>query len=333
MGPNTKILFGDHNLDYGSFSGARIDAGFWLPQCPVIGLEANFFALQTRSVNFSAFSDPNGDQILGRPVIIVTNGQSPIEQVYLDSWPGQSSGGVSVSSNSQFDSWEINVVANLLRTRSLDWDLTVGFRSLDLIENLRIEDVAFPLSNAAGFTFLGSPVGPPSTLADFDHFRTTNHFYGGQLGSKLVWSEGLVDVGLTAKVALGATQQGINIDGGSVLLTPSSPPVTAPGGILAQPTNMGLTYRSVFTVVPEVGLNLGYQITPWLRAQVGYTFLYWSDVVRPGNQIDRAVNPSQVPTDQTYVGSTGTVPARPTLTPQTTDFWVQGINFGLEFRF
>jgi hypothetical protein len=54
-------------------------------------------------------------------------------------------------------------------------------------------------------------------------------------------------------------------------------------------------------------------------------------VARPGDQIDRTVNPSQVPD----VGGPRPLsgPARPLPTFQTADFWTQGINFGLEFRF
>jgi hypothetical protein len=202
---------------------------------------------------------------------------------------------------------------------------------MDLVETLTIQDVLNPLSTDAGFTFLGQPVGPPSTIVDFDRFRASNHFYGGQLATRANWYAGLWDVTVVGKLALGGTEQIIGVDGGSILYTPGSAPVSAVGGILAQPSNIGRYYHCAFTAVPEVDLNVGYQITPWLRAQVGYSFIYWSSVVRPGDQIDRTVNPFQVPTDQNYGAGTG--PARPVLTPHTTDFWAQGINFGLEFRF
>jgi hypothetical protein len=68
-------------------------------------------------------------------------------------------------------------------------------------------------------------------------------------------------------------------------------------------------------------------LTQHIRAYVGYTFLCWTDVVRPGNQIDLALNPSQIPT------GTLTGPARPTFTRHESDVWVQGVNLGLEFRF
>ena len=59
--------------------------------------------------------------------------------------------------------------------------------------------------------------------------------------------------------------------------------------MFAQPTNIGHYSRNVFAVVPEVGLSVGFEVTAWLRLSLGYNFLYWSDVVRPGEQIDRVI--------------------------------------------
>ena len=79
-------------------------------------------------------------------------------------------------------------------------------------------------------------------------------------------------------------------------------------------------------VVPEVGINLGYQFTNHIRGFIGYNFLYWSNVVRPGNQIDQAVNPNLIP--PSIPGG----PSRPTFDFHGSDFWAQGINFGLDIR-
>jgi hypothetical protein len=46
--------------------------------------------------------------------------------------------------------------------------------------------------------------------------------------------------------------------------------------------------------VPEAGIDVGYQLTRHLRAKAGYTFIYWTDVVRPGDQIDPTTNNSLV---------------------------------------
>jgi hypothetical protein len=72
-------------------------------------------------------------------------------------------------------------------------------------------------------------------------------------------------------------------------------PQRFPGGYFAQPTNIGDFHRAVFAVVPEIGLNVGYDLTGWMTAFFGYTFLYTNNVARPGNQIDRSINPIQSP--------------------------------------
>ena len=100
-----------------------------------------------------------------------------------------------------------------------------------------------------------------------------------------------------------------------------------PAGLLVQSTNSGLHSRDVFAVVPELGVTVGYQLTARLRATFGYTFLYWSQVARPGDQIDLDVNPSQLTSDG-LVGA-----PRPQFQWIGSDMWVQGMNFGLDYRF
>jgi hypothetical protein len=84
------------------------------------------------------------------------------------------------------------------------------------------------------------------------------------------------------------------------------------------------------TVVPEIGVNLGYDITPRLRAYAGYNLIYWSTVVRPGEQIDRVIDVTQVPNSRTGLPSTGQL--RPAVLFKDTGFWVQGMTVGLEYR-
>jgi hypothetical protein len=77
-----------------------------------------------------------------------------------------------------------------------------------------------------------------------------------------------------------------------------------------------------------VGLQVGYQVTSCLRAYVGYDFLFWNDVVRPGSQIDTTVNPNLLP--PAIPGG----PSRPApRINDTVDLCVHGVSFGLEFRF
>jgi hypothetical protein len=101
------------------------------------------------------------------------------------------------------------------------------------------------------------------------------------------------------------------------------------GGLLTQPTNIGERDRNVFSVVPEIGVNVGYQVTDGLRVFAGYSFMYWTNVVRPGDQVDRVVNVTQLPGSPVPFSG----PARPAFSWNDTDFWAQGFNLGLEMRY
>ena len=112
-------------------------------------------------------------------------------------------------------------------------------------------------------------------------------------------SRGQFSLDLLMRMAIGSTHQSVLIDGSTTISGSSvSTAITsqdATGGLLAQRTNIGEYTRNRFAVVPELGVTLGYAMTPQWRATLGYTFLYWSSVVRPGDQIDRNVNPNLFP--------------------------------------
>jgi hypothetical protein len=110
---------------------------------------------------------------------------------------------------------------------------------------------------------------------------------------------------------------------------PGQAPVVNPGGLLALSSNSGHFSRDRVSLVPEFGVNLGYQVTPHLRVFTGYTLLYWFDVVRAGDQVDLTINPNLLPPVTGPVAG----PFRPAPRFQTTDLWVQGLSAGLEFRF
>jgi hypothetical protein len=82
-------------------------------------------------------------------------------------------------------------------------------------------------------------------------------------------------------------------------------------------------------MIPELGVDLGYQITCRWRAHVGYNILYWGCVTRAADQISRNVDPRSIP-------STNLVPTAspfPQFPDKTACFWAQGLNVGTELRY
>ncbi len=323
--PGTRTLYGDSSLDFNTFSGLRLQGGFQLN--PNLGLEGGYFALERRSTGFSASSDAQGAPLLARPF---TKQQTGLQDAEATSFPGQYTGTASALAHTRFQGWEVNASTNLWNTRSSRVDLLVGFGALDLNEDLILQDRLTVLVPAP-INFGLQPVNPPQIVSDFDRFQAVNHFYGAQIGARGEWKQGPWSIGLLAKLGLGTTQQTVRIDGSSTLDTPGAGSVTLPGGVLALPTNIGSYSRSVFTVVPAGHLNLGYQVRDNVKLTFGYSFLYWNHVARPGQQIDRVANPNQIPTDQNF-GQGGAI-TRPTGGVRDSDFWAQGLNFGVEFRY
>jgi hypothetical protein len=317
--PATVVLFGG-TLDRNPFSGARFYGGYWLDDCYSKAIEVGGFFLGQRSNNFSASSAMF--PVLTRPFFDVNRGIEFAEQI---AFPGRAAGSVTVSSPSQLWGLEANMKCNWCCGCNYRINLLGGFRYLNLDENVTVtENLQF--LQGAGPPFAGA------TGMVTDSFSTHNQFYGGQVGVESRWLFGRFFMDLRGKVALGVTHEEIDIAGSQTLTNFSGTPSPLPGGLLALGTNIGHFHRDSFAVVPEVGINLGYSITPNLRAYVGYNFLYWSSVVRPGDQIDRNIDSALIPNfNIPQLPPTGQ--NRPAAPFKETGFWAQGLVFGVEFVF
>lgn len=312
--PDTRVLYGNERLLDGIRSGGRFSAGMWFDEDRCFGLEGNYFFLGRISDNY--FVGSQGNPPLSRPFTDANTGKQAIE-VTASPFPpangvGPVSGYVDIKHSSDLWGYEANFRSNLWCCPSCSVDLLLGWRTLTLADNLRVTE---SVSAVQG--------GFPVNFLLVDEFRTHNRFDGGQIGlagEQLLW--GKWSVGWVAKVALGTTRQQADIFGATNING-----TVFPGGLLAQTSNSGSYSRNVFSVVPEAQINLGYQIMPWCRAFVGYNFLYWSNVARAAEQVNLNINPNLLP------GGPGGGPNQPSFNWNTTGFWAQGINFGLQFRY
>jgi hypothetical protein len=167
-----------------------------------------------------------------------------------------------------------------------------------------------------------------TTFASSDQFDTQNRFNGGEFGFVFQQRCHRWSLELVTKLGLGSTQSHVAIGGSTSITLPNGGGTTNyPYGILALRTNSGTYDETKFSLMPELGATLGFDVTRHLRATIGYTFLYWSNVARPGDQIDTDINVSQIPPGK-LSGA-----ARPNFVFHTSDFWAQGLNVGLEYRF
>ncbi len=320
--PGTQVLLGNSSQDLGSFSGMRFTLGSWLDQEQLFGLEVSGFLLQRQVNQFVANSDVNGYPPLYFPRF---NPAAGIEDALPIADPLRGfAGGVVVTSTLQLWGTEANAVLSLWRQGDVEITLLGGFRYADLRETLQIHNTTIDLGS-----------GDVTSLNDF--FGTRNQFYGAQLGAQFGAQYESWSIDLNAKVAFGNTHQVVDIQGNTTQAGPNPlvPPGvgTFPGGFFAQPSNIGHYTADQFTVIPSVNLNLSYQVSKQWRLFFGYEFMYWNQVVRPGDQMSHSVNLTQ----NAVLDPNGTGhligPAQPAPLFNRTSFWANGVNFGMEFRF
>ena len=286
LGQNgTVVLFGDSSLDGGLRSGLRLTAGAWLDMWHEDGVELSGFFLTEKTNHFAVNSAQA--PVIARPFFDVNNGVQAVEQV---AFPGiTQSGNLTVNAPSRMFGFEADYRGKLCCGCDFRVDFIAGFRFLQLDEDLNVTENLQFLNGLTG----GNAVFSGQTATAFDDFHTINHFYGSQVGIVAEKNWGDWSLEGRAKLALGFTTQKVDVNGSQQFVPNSA--LNATGDLLALRTNIGDRVQTRFTVVPEIDLNVGYQINEHVKAFVGYNFLFWSSVVRPGDQIDTGLDRNQIP--------------------------------------
>jgi hypothetical protein len=320
--PGTVVLFGG-DVNNEARSGGRFSAGCWFDDCHRFGLDGSFFFLAQDSVSFLARSDGSlGSPVLAIPYTNATFGVPPgkTSSAMELAFPGLLAGAARVDLSSNLLGAEANGRTRLISGPGGHVDVFTGFRYLRLSEALDLLGTESSVNNQ-GFDF---SVGTLST------FSARNNFYGWQFGTEGELTCGRWFVDLRGKLGLGENHQSVTIDG-TTAGTFQGQSQSASVGPFAFPSNLGHYTRDTLSFVPEAGLDVGFQLTPHLRAKAGYTFILWTDVVRPGDQIDPTMNNALVP--RPFGPGNPIGPARPSFSFKDTDFWAQGVSVGLELRY
>jgi hypothetical protein len=308
--PGTQVLLDNLNFADGVRQGGRFIIGYRSETDPAIGVEARYFFTDNDTDRIQFASD---GPVLGRPYFDILNG---VQNSTLVAQPGVASGSITVGAQTQLQGADVNLIDGLLRSGDFHLSLIGGFRFLRLDDSLRVDEA---------FLFAGNHVDL------FDQFNNVNNFYGGQLGFDAGWQFKRLSINFRSLFALGLMRESVFINGQTHFVAPSGDETTFQGGLLALRTNIGRYAQNEFAFVPEIDLNIGYQLTPRIKLFAGYSLLWLSTVVRAGEELDTTVNTSVFPIlsgDGPLVG-----PARPVFRFVESDFWAQGLNFGVEVSF
>lgn len=313
-------------------SGGRLELGAWLNADRTFGIEGNGFVLQRQSSSF-LMSSPQGagtTQILGIPFFNLTTNAEDVIQI---SDPLFNPASISIVDRLFLWGAECNALSQLYCNSWFSLGILGGFRYLDLSETLDF-NVASNSSPASIF--------PNDFFHSTDHFATRNQFFGGQVGGRAEVRVSRIFANVTGKVAVGPMYESVTANGTSTSSVGNGAVVTTlPVGVLVQTSNTGKRSQNEIAVVPEVQVQLGVQLWRRFRLYGGYDFLYVSNVLRPGDQIDRSFNTANLPVGflgalppaSTALPAAFSQPFRPSLPLNTSNFWAQGVNVGLEVRY
>jgi hypothetical protein len=310
---STTVLFGRDHIGGEAQMGGRLTLGGWIDQGATFGIAGRLTVMEGDRTRYDSAS--NGTEVISRPFF---NVGLAAEDALLVSAPGFSSGNMSVEAENDFHTGEILGRMLLSGDCMNRIDVLGGYQFARLDDSLRIESdttITDPGSALVGTQFLA-----------VDRFATKNEFHGGVIGLMGEKRHGRAKVSWISKIAIGSMHRETDIRGGTTVNLGGGGTVPLTGGLFTQGTNIGTYERSCLAIIPEATINLHYQLTHRLDVSFGYSIIYLDNVALAGDQIDRAVNLSQQ--GGTLAGS-----AHPLPTNRHTDFWFQGINFGVNYAF
>jgi hypothetical protein len=324
--PHAPATGGNDTQNFPGFSGGRLTLGYVLDEQRNVAAETRFFMLQSRSAGFTAEANSTdfGGSGMRIPVfntVPYTPGSDTDLMISENGLPvfipGILAGKVSITNSLKLWGADASVAYSVYRSSRWELSALAGFRYLDLSENFDLSDALVGQS--------GPFVGQSGTVSD--HFGTTNQFYGAAVGLRGGAAWGPVSLSVTGRIALGPSHEVVDVSGAfrAINFTASS----GAQGIFAQPSNSGTHSSTVFAVVPEVEVKLGFDVTPAVRLTLGYDFIYYSSVVRPGDQLNRNLPKGQV----FEQGGTSVSSDSPFPLFDKTSFFAQGLSLGVAVRF
>lgn len=325
LGQSGTILgLGNERVNAGPRHGWRFLMGAWLNDEQTLGVETQFFLLQAVNTQYDVVGDSS--TILARPFVDVNTGK---QAARLVSVPGEAAGNIAfAAATSEFISagvcareifWQDGAEAT---EGSEGWNLRVG--SLLGYRFLRLSDRMSMIENVKGIgAFRGNPAG--TVFETYERFDSDNYFHGADVGLTGEFRFGSFVVESSSRLLIGANTNGADIFGYTVTTSPGAAPGLEPG-FLTGPFNINSQNhtRSNAMAIPEFTFKVGCQLTPMLRAHLGYTFLYWHDVIRASELVD----PFQDAPGKAIEAFT-----HPRFQYVTSDVWLQGVSLGMELRY
>ncbi|WP_202921329.1 BBP7 family outer membrane beta-barrel protein [Anatilimnocola aggregata] len=305
--PNATILYGDdaEGRNTQMQPGARFDFGTWLNDCQSIGFGGRYFFLGADNADFSTNSGEHA--VLAIPFFSLDLGApAALLLAHPDVGGELRTGAVSIRASNEVYGFDAYARFLYCRTPNGRVDFVTGWRTTTVIDyfTLRMQTDGNQVDNDVRL---------------FDQFDTRNTFNGVTFGMLTEYQCCCMTLKTRTRISVGNMHQQVDINGGTTVNGVLDQ--NEPGGLFTAESNIGNHSQDQFAAMSEAGVSLGYFINPNVQFTVGYNLLYWSNVVRPGAQIDTTIDDVNVP------------PTRPTFNFNTSSFWVQSVTLGLNCEF
>lgn len=306
--PDAQTIFGGDSAPAHLQSGARIDWGFFINPAQTVGFGDRVFGLPKSSTTFNVAS--NNVPVLAIPFHDFDTGNN---DALLVAYPGLRTGNVNIASTSSILGNDVYGRFLLCRDCNTRIDFITGWNFMRLADNVAIQSVQTVTETGGNI-----PQGTVTTITD--RFNSLNLFNGGILGVQWNKNCGVWTWQALGRVSLGNMHEALNINGSTTVVAPTGGTNTTAGGLFTAGSNIGHHARDEFTAIWEMGLNLNYRFRPCTQLNIGYTAMYFNDVLLPANNID------------TNLGTTGSV-THPIALFNHGNFWLQGLNLGISQDF
>lgn len=297
--PGTVILLGPSSFEDHMQPGGRFDLGVWLDPCHSFGVGTRFTALGDDDLNYTVASGTT--RVLTVPFFNLDPAVNSEDTLVVASPLDGTTGSINVQGHNEVYFGDVYMRIAGARTNVYQIDVIGGYGWSRINEDLSLRT----LTTSGG-----------TNIEVRDRFKTSNEYHGGMIGLMGNFDRGAWSVSGVAKATLANVHQSVEIDG----LTRIGGVTQSLTGLFAQNSNIGTRNQDQFAVIPEVGVNWNYKMGNGWSATVGYTVVYWSQALRPGQQINRLVDPTQTS-------------ANPSFRFNDTTYIAQGLNFGLQWNY
>jgi hypothetical protein len=311
--PGATVLFGG-GVDESARPGGRVELGLWLDPCQRTAVGVRYLAVGDATTTLAYTS--NDIDFLARPFLDVsTNPGTPTAFPVINAFAEPATTGrLGLQTESEFQAGDVFFSWTLRRSPCASFSFLAGYQVAQIDESLLIESFTTDV--------------PPQSIEVSDLFAAQNEFHGGMFGLRGEYRSGHFGVELLGRFGFGNMRQSLLIAGSTISTDANGGTSVRDSGLLAQSlTNGGLHEQDKFSYMNEAGAKLSFYPLECLKLSVGYSLMYWSSVVRPGQEIDTAIDGRLLtalpPADAT----------RPAFEFHPTDYLVHGLTFGGELRF